>query len=174
MATQDDSKQNEPFFHLGDNFSSAYFGKVPGEASGEKNPAADAKLISNFIDLLTNPDKRELKPDALETIRKANAQQFLVDLIAMPEQEKHRRELVMACWETGLDFSGHLIFFAELVVECEYPVALEAVTVIDEMQNLSDSADVKKAIELLSSSSLSPEKQALVSETVERLSSLPA
>jgi len=166
----DDVNKIEPAYHFNENFSSAFFGHVPPEVSGAKNPASDAKLISNFIELLTNPEQKDLKHEALEIIRKANAQQFLVDLISMPAQHKHQRELVMACWETGLDFSNHLIFFSNLVVNCGYPVALEAITVIDEMRILSDALIVKKSTEILSSSSLSPDKQALVSETLERLS----
>lgn len=168
--SKEESPKPEPIFHFSDNFSTAYFGKVPPEISGAQNPAADAKLISNFIDLLTNPDKKDLRQDALETIRNAKAQQFLVDLISMPEQQKHQRELVMACWETGLDFSNHLIFFSNLVVNCEYPVALEAITVIDEMHLLTDALQINVAIETLQSPALSIEKQSLVTETVERLS----
>lgn len=169
MSKEDQGKAPEPFFHLDDNFSSAFFGKVPEKVAGDPNPVHDAKLISNFIDLLTNPEKRDLRTDALNTIRKAKAQQFLVDLIAAPEQEKHQKELVMACWESGLDFSAYLIFFAEVVQNCEYPVALEAITVIDEMHNLPDNPNREEAIEMLSSPTLSPEKQALVSEVLEKL-----
>ncbi len=168
------AKKNEAFFHLSEDFSSAYFGAVPDKLARSKDPADDAKLINNFIDLLTNPDKKDLRPDALDIIRNSKGQQFLVDLIALPQYEKHQRELVMACWETGLDFSTHLIFFTNLVVNCGYPVALEAITVIDEMQVLTDTTKVAEALNMLSSNSLSPEKQALVSETVARLSTVAA
>lgn len=170
--SQEEAKNDGPVFHLSDTFSSAFFGKVPGKVSENADPAHDAKLISNFIDLLTNPDKRELRGEALNTLRKAKAQQFLVDLIANPDLEKHQKELVMACWECGLDFSAHLIFFSQLVKNCGYPVALEAITVIDEMHDLSDNLKLEKAIETLSSPVLSPEKQALVFDVLERLRSL--
>ena len=171
MSTKD-SKQNEAFFHLSDNFSSAYFGKLPNEIDGAKNPATDAKLISNFIDLITNPDKRDLRSDAFEVIRKANAGQFLVDLIANKEFEKVKKDLVMACWECGLDFSAHLIFFCHLVINCEYPIALEAITVIDEMHDLTDISSINEALKLLDPKSLNIEKQHLTKETVERLQNL--
>lgn len=172
MSNEENGKAPEPFFHLDENFSSAYFGKAPGAVSGAKNSANDRKLISNFIDLLTNPDKRDLRTEALETIRKAGAQQFLVDLIGMEEFAQHRQQLVMACWESGLDFSQHLIFFSELVVNCEYPIALEALTVIDEMHNLPDGLSVKKAIEILGSDSLSSDKQELIAGTLQNLEML--
>lgn len=174
MSEEQAGKTPEPVYHFSDNFSTAYFGNVPPEVSGEKNPADDQKLINNFIGLLTSPEYRLEKLDALNIIRKAKAQQFLVDLIAMPKHQKHQRELVMSCWESGLDFSIHLIFFVDLVVNCEYPVALEAITVIDEMLILTDERLIKKAIEKLSSDSLTPEKQALVAQTVSHLQSLVA
>jgi hypothetical protein len=87
----------------------------------------------------------------------------------MPKFEKHQKELVMSCWESGLDFSAHLIFFANLVVNCEYPVALEAITVIDEMLILSDELLRKKAIEILSSPTLSIDKQALIKPSLDRI-----
>lgn len=172
MSENQSEKTPEPVYTFSDNFSSAYFGKTPAESSGEQNPAHDGKLINNFIDLLTNPDKRELRSDALNTIRNAKAQQFLVDLIAMPQYEKHQRDLVMACWECGLDFSAHLIFFANLVANCGYPVALEAITVIDEMHDLSDSQLRSDALKIMKSETLSPDKQLLVSETIGRLESM--
>lgn len=169
-----DEKVPDPVFHFSDNFSTAYFGDVPPEVSGEKNPAEDQKLISNFIGLLTNPEHKAEKHDALNIIRKAKAQQFLVDLIAMPRYQKHQRELVMSCWESGLDFSAHLIFFCNVVVNCEYPVALEAITVIDEMLELSDGLQLEKAIKILSDPNLSADKQVLMSETTQRLRGLLA
>ncbi len=166
-----EEKVPDPVFHFSDNFSTAYFGNIPPEVSGEKNPSDDAKLINNFIGLLTNPEHRVEKLDALNIIRQANAQQFLVDLISMPKFEKHQKELVMACWESGLDFSAHLIFFTNLVVNCGYPVALEAVTVIDEMLNLTDHSILQQGIEILSDPEISAEKQVLITDTFVRLRS---
>ena len=174
MANDDNGKAPEPFFHLDDNFSSAYFGNVPNEGGEAKNPANNRRLVTDFIDVLTTPAKRDLRVDALEVVRKAKAQQFLVDLIGMEEYAQYRQQLVMACWESGLDFSMHLIFFAELVVNCEYPVAIEALTVIDEMHDLSDGLIVKNAIEILKSPTLSPEKQELTSSTLQNLEKFSA
>lgn len=167
-----EEKDPKPVFHLGENFSSAFFGKLPDQVSGAKNPSDDQKLISNFISLLTDPTKRLERLEALAILRNSNAQQFLVDLLGLKQYENHRKELLAACWESGLDFSNHLIFFVNLVVNCEYLEALEAITVIDEMHNLKDSPDKKKAIELLSSGLLPTDKQLLAQATIERLRSI--
>lgn len=171
-AMSQEEKAPEPVYHFSDNFSTAYFGKLPDDLTKGENPSSDQKLISNFIGLLTNPANREEKLEALNIIRNAKAQQFLVDLIAMPRYEKQQKELVMACWESGMDFSAHLIFFAGLVVNCEYPVALEAITVIDEMHALSDKRELEEAINLLSSDTLDADKQKLALQTIAHLKSL--
>jgi hypothetical protein len=130
-----DQSVPEPVFHLSDNFSSAYFGKLPEAVTGENSSANDQKLISNFIALLIDPAHRELKSDVLAILRNAKADKFLVDLIAMPQYAKHKRELLTACWESGLDFSAHLLFFCELIASpnSNDQEILEAITVIEEM-----------------------------------------
>lgn len=165
----EEEKAPKPVFHFGENFSSAYFGKLPDDVSGAQDPATDHKLINNFISLLTNPAQREHKAEALAVIRNAGGQQFLVDLLRLKEYEKYQKELVMACWESGLDFSQHLIFFAELAANCGYPVALEAITVIDEMLDIKDDLQRANAIEILSNPSFSSEKQVLFQEVLSKL-----
>jgi hypothetical protein len=40
--------------------------------------------------------------------------------------------LVAACWQSGLDFSGHLRIFAKLFILSDYITSLEAFTVLEE------------------------------------------
>jgi len=142
--------------------------------SAEGNSVSDQKLISNFIGLLVDPTNRELKAEVLNILRNAKAQQFLVDLIGLKQYEKHRKELIMACWESGMNFSKHLIFFAELGANCEYPEAIEALTVIDEMHDFTDIRECEMAVKVLSSEYLSPDRQLLNKNTVTYLRSFLA
>lgn len=138
MSEQEkDQSVPAPVFQLTENFSSAYFGKLPDAVTGEHASANDQKLISNFIALLIDPAHRDLKSDVLAILRNAKADQFLVDLIAMQHYAGHRRELLMACWESGIDFSAHLLFFCELIAspESKDQEVLEAITVIEEMHS---------------------------------------
>ena len=167
MSQKDEEKNiPDPVFKHGENFSSAYFGKLSAADSGEGNSISDQKLISNFIGLLVDPNNRELKAEVLNILRNAKAQQFLVDLIDLKHYEKHRKELIMACWESGMNFSMYLIFFAELAANCEYPEAIEALTVIDEMHDFTDIRECEKAIKVLTSETLSADRQLLNLNTV--------
>lgn len=172
--SNDKNTSGKPFFHLGDNFSSAFFGKVPDDiATGQSSPQ-DRALIASFITLLTDPSQRELKTEALAILRNNKAQEFLVNLIKSDEYAQYRKELIAACWESGLDFSSYLIFYTGLVINCEYPEALEAITVIDEMHNLTDIREREKAIEMLSSPDLPTDKQLLTENTLQFLRSFSA
>ena len=41
--------------------------------------------------------------------------------------------LVAACWQNGLNFSKHLAYFVELVINEEFQIAFEAFTVVENM-----------------------------------------
>jgi len=74
----------------------------------------------NSVDPLVNALKNENDPDILE-------------------------RLVASCWQNGLNYSKHLPFFVQLVIDQEFQIAFEAFTVIENMYGKIDS-DVEKAL----------------------------
>lgn len=153
MSEQEkDQSVPEPVFQLTDNFSSAYFGKLPDAVTGEHASANDQKLISNFIALLIDPAHRDLKSDVLSILRTAKSDQFLVDLLSMKQYAKHRRELLMACWESGLDFTKHSEFFCTIVAspDSSNEEILEAITVLEEMAGELTEAEINTGRKILS------------------------
>lgn len=149
----DDQSTPQPVFQFSENFSTAYFGKLPETELGEQRTTSDRKLISNFISLLIDPANRDLKHEVLSILRNSNSQQFLVDLIEMKEYFKNHKELVMACWESGMDFSAHLGIFAKMISDqnTSAEVLLEVVTVIEEMTGPFDPEVVQSAETVFSS-----------------------
>ncbi len=148
MKNQDDDQiVPKPVFKIGDSFSSAYFGQLSNTELGEQRTSDDRKLIGNFIALLTDSSNREVKEDVLAVLRTAKAQQFLVDLLGMKEYKTKQKELVAACWESGLDFSAHLDIFSALICTpaISNEVLLEAITVVEEMQGPFDPTMQKNA-----------------------------
>ncbi len=154
-----DESTPQPLFQFSENFSTAYFGKLPETELGEERTTNDRKLISNFIALLIDPANRELKHDVLSILRNSKSQQFLIDLIGMKEYHKNHKELIMACWESGMDFSMHLDVFVNLIQDplTSPEVLLEVITVIEEMAGPFDTEVAKKADTALNSF---PEKHA--------------
>lgn len=159
----------EPVIHISDNYVSAYYGKLPETVLGENRTTNDQKLISNFIALLIDPAHRELKSDVLSILRNSKADKFLVDLIGMKEYAKNRKELVMACWESGIDFTLHLDFFVEIALNSDYPIVLEAFTVIDEMRGTFDELQKNSALSKLEIPSEDTDKQALLNLIRDRI-----
>jgi hypothetical protein len=45
---------------------------------------------------------------------------------------KYRKELIISCWQSGLDYSDHITLFAKEFIKGDYVTAIEAFTVIEE------------------------------------------
>jgi hypothetical protein len=72
--------------------------------------------------------------ELLSDLKSQKAVPRLIGAIADPEYLNIRKDLITCCWQCGLDFSDHLPFFVDLVVENEFDIAFEAFTVIDSME----------------------------------------
>lgn len=147
---EDETNIPEPFFHFTDNFSSAYFGEIP-ENLVANQPKNDKQLMSNIVSLITDPRNRELREDVLKLLRDNDARELLVAMLKLKEYRKHRKELLVACWESGLDFSAELLFFCELLSELnqEIEISLEIITVLEEMPGPFLPESVEKSSKIL-------------------------
>ncbi len=148
--TDDQENLPEPVFHESENFISAYFGKLPDDVAKHIPKESDKKLLDSLVVQLTDPRMRETKDEALRLLKENNAQELLIEVTGMEQDADRRRILVAACWETGLDFSKHLLFFVELAVKGNYDTSLEAMTVITEnMTGPFAAEELEKAKQLL-------------------------
>jgi hypothetical protein len=75
-------------------------------------------------------------------LKKLNAGRMLIDAISSAKNSAQRKILISACWESGIDFSDHFMYFAELVLNGDFETSLEALTVIEEMGSVPSRADV--------------------------------
>lgn len=90
-----------------------------------------------IMPLLLKPVGTSVKKAVLELLSDLKYQKAVPLLIrAIIDQEylDVRKDLITCCWQCGLDFSDHLPFFVDLVVENEFELAFEAFTVIDSME----------------------------------------
>lgn len=104
--------------------------------------------LEDLIELLT-AEEREKKEVALKMLKEEKAQQFLLDAIHNADNEEHLSVLVAACWESGLDFTPYFSEFISLIVECNYMTAIEAFTVIENIEGKLDERSLGDAINLL-------------------------
>lgn len=137
------------FAHQTENFSSIYFGKVPDHIQKEQEGGFNASQIANAVKLLTDPANRDLRHEVLSALKRNDARAFMIMLLEDKAQQKHRKALLSACWETGLDFSAYLINFARLIPEADLEECIEIATVIDEMHGPFDATQLTEANSLL-------------------------
>ncbi|MGL5892028.1 MAG: hypothetical protein ACRC3B_19200 [Bacteroidia bacterium] len=168
--TTSDNSENQPnwFTHLGDNFSSIYFGRVPEHLQDETQKALTATQFSNIVQLLVDPKNKELRPETLAILKRNDARELLVQLFEDKAYNKHRKELITACWESGLDFSAYLSNFTRLIPASDLAECIEIVTVIDEMHGPFDAAQLSESMRILNSQSNS-DKALIIEPAIFRL-----
>ena len=96
--------------------------------TAKQNETAD-QVLQLLDPGITRVESEEL----FKSLYKANAQELLVETIRNAKTETDKKTLAAACWETGLDFSAYFLFFADLVMHSAFGLAMEALTVIQEM-----------------------------------------
>lgn len=123
-----------------------YITKIIGNEAQEEIPAVDEDKINNLITLLTNTENRDIKEQALLTLKKEKGEELLLLAIASPEAKENRHKLVAACWESEINFSQYLPFFVLLALDNDYLVSLEAITVISTMDGPFDKKQIEDGI----------------------------
>jgi hypothetical protein len=146
---EDAASEANWFAHQSENFSSIYFGKVPDHIRKQPDGGINAAQIANAVKLLTDPANRDVRHETLDALKRNDAREFLVMLVEEKSQLKHRKALLTACWETGLDFSAYLINFARIVPEADLEECIEIATVIDEMHGPFEAAQLNEANSIL-------------------------
>jgi hypothetical protein len=167
-----DEENIEPFIHEDAEFRTAFFGPVPEKILESIPEKYDRKLISTLITGLTGPEARELKDEILHTLKAGQSQDLLVEVLGMKDYAKHRRVLLAACWESGLDFSAYLDFFVSLLGDKKTDdlSCIEIVTIIEEMTGPFDKKMLENSIKTLQSiSAEDPLKKELLTGITEHL-----
>jgi hypothetical protein len=126
---------------------------------------------------------RLMKPSTHEAIRESilmliselKTQEAVPVIVSILEQADRGRDftrLVAACWQSGLNFSGHIPVFIRIFVDCDYQTAVEAFSVIEESIMNVDATIQKSCLQLLQESAarVSKEKYPLYRELVKVVS----
>ena len=136
----------------------------------------NCKLIPELVSVLHNSDSNFIRKSAssvLFDLKEQEAVPYIIKSILDVENHEELNILVSACWQTGLDFSEHLVLFAEIFIREDYIVSLEAYTVIETHfldKKLSDES-VDQMLEILKPavSVISVEKRTLLEDLIDLL-----
>ncbi len=102
-----------------------------------------ADLVEGLLD--ENKTRAELE-EIFSALKKANASEMLIASIKEAQKNSEKALLISACWECGLDFTQHFLFFTELSCSNDFNVALEALTVIESIEGMVDEDTLTKAL----------------------------
>jgi hypothetical protein len=106
--------------------------------------AGNTDYLPFLFPLLLHPSGASVKKAVLELLNDLKQQKavpLLIHAIEDPEYSEVKKELITSCWQSGLDFTDQLSFFADLVVDSDFDIAFEAFTVIDSMESIPADPD---------------------------------
>lgn len=93
-----------------------------------------ANIIEQLLDKeITRAEAEEI----FSKLKDQKATRMLLGSVSTAKSMADKVTLVAACWETGLDFSADLNFFVELVCQPTFELAVEALSVVENLENIS-------------------------------------
>lgn len=136
------------------------------------------KDIPEIIELLHRTKSEEVKEAVAGLLKDLKDKEGVPYIMEAIRNRKYKNELeiiVGSCWQSGLDYSQYIRDFISLVIRENYVVALEAMTVVE---NLSCPLPVKDSEEYIGQlksaiNSKDREKNFLYLEMVKILESIP-
>ncbi len=96
----------------------------------------DESYIIPLITFLHQTSSKEVKEIIYHLFNDLKHENSVDQLIHELENEKDLdilERLVASCWQNGLNYSKHLPFFVQLIINQEFQIAFEAFTVIENM-----------------------------------------
>lgn len=140
------------------------------KGSNEVIPVLGTLLQSNPSDEIT-----QAIISFLRDLKNKESVPFLVDIIKKSKNLDVLHSLTACAWENGLDYSEHIEFFIDLVIEEDLLVSIEAFTVVEEnieKINASKRSEFMKKI-AKKSKSVKQEKAQLIEELMSIINIAP-
>jgi len=107
--------------------------------------------------LLEKELSREESEELFLKLKNAQADNLLVEALKKANRISEKTRLAAACWECGLDFSPHFLFFVELACHDDFQLALEALSVVESSEGTIPEETLAVALEVaLNSKSKNP------------------
>lgn len=130
-----------------------------------------ADIIPLLFDLINKNSDAGIKNEIfilLGQLKDKNSVPFIIDEIKNKRSDKYMCQLITTCWQSGLDYSDHILIFAEKFVGSDYITSIEAFTVIEEWIHNSDKEVIRNCKKYLvdNINKIETEKKALYIELV--------
>jgi hypothetical protein len=114
---------------------------------GIKNNDDLVEAIEALADNKLTADERE---EALKHLKASNPRQALLKAIDEAVSDEKRARLIAACWEIDMDCTKDFLFFVNQACSDDFNVALEALTVIENIENEIGDNELEEAKKIVS------------------------
>ncbi len=133
-------------------------------------------LIPMLVDLLHQNRNEAINLNIcniLNDIKDTQSVPYFIESLKNTKYKTLRRELISACWQSGLNFSSHIPLFVEFVADENYETAIEAFTVVEENKPDMDESIIPEQIQFLKNKIADADtaKKALIMELIHVLES---
>ncbi len=108
-------------------------------------------IIPLIVQLLDNDKDDAVKKEVLNILGQIKMEEAVPYIVAELKQDEdnYRADLIMTCWQSGLDFSSHIENFIEAFVYGDFQTAIESFSVIEEWIHNASEEQVQNSRQLL-------------------------
>jgi hypothetical protein len=130
--------------------------------------------LAEIVIILNTSDNEEIKRNIIQILNDLKDKStipFLITEIGKKENINIQHFLVSACWQNGLDYGEHFMFFIDLMVKCNYLTAVETFSVLEVMEADFKNEELDKSIGILKEAikNFDEDKQFLTKELIHHL-----
>lgn len=130
-----------------------------------------AIYIPEIINLAYKTNNDEIRRELyqfLSDMKDASSVPFMIEALKNRQYQSIWNEIIAACWQSGLNFSGYLDTFIMIFLEEDYLIALEAFSVIEQSIIYLEESRIEKHKNYLISrlEEVKKEKKPLVKELI--------
>jgi hypothetical protein len=138
----------------------------------------DDTYIAPLIEFIHQNLSKEIKEKIYQLFNDLKHEGSVDRLISEFRNEKDLdilERLVASCWQNGLNYSKHLSYFVQLVIDQEFQIAFEAFTVIENMYGKIDGDVESMLMDKISKSiqTVDERKQYLLKGMLEIIPNIP-
>jgi hypothetical protein len=133
----------------------------------------DFSIVPDLVDVLLHARDPYLitrLTTLLADVKEAEVKNILVSKLVEAGEEEGRANLLRVCWESAIDFSEYLEIFADLLIDGDYITAIEASTVIENLNGDIPAGTRTRVVERLKNAPARGDRSFLVEDAVHYLS----
>ena len=112
----------------------------------------DISIVPELLDILLQSQDTNTITNLtalLSDVKESDFKTVLMDKLINATSDTGKANLLRICWESAIDFSEYLDIFVDMLVHDDFITALEASTVIENLQGKIPEAKIHNAIKFL-------------------------